>query len=103
MKQSLVSGTVNALFKAALNIDSDEILAPPPFPEELSKWIESNNISSQKLNPDRQPNVPALNQRPLPLENSEREKVGVKQNECSSNSSPKARLRYVSEDMRDSM
>jgi len=103
VKQSLVSGTVNALFKAALNIDSDEILAPPPFPEELSKWIESNNISSQKLNPDRQPNVPALNQRPLPLENSEREKVGVKQNECSSNSSPKARLRYVSEDMRDSM
>jgi len=69
VKQSLVTGTIDALFDAALSSKSvvgkrlaeggaislagREGLVSPAFPEELVKWLESNNISSQKLNPQR--------------------------------------------------
>lgn len=55
-KQALVSGDLDRLFKTVLvlqgNKDQEDVhLESPPFPEELRKWIESNAVSSQKLNP----------------------------------------------------
>ena len=106
VKQSLVSGTIEDLFKAALSTDSGEsgqnidafsqnpeALVSPPFPEELSLWIESNAISSQKLNPQRLADVSEKQQASVPLEVSDEQKES---------SSHNARSRCVTEEKRDS-
>ena len=115
VKQSLVTGTIEDLFKAALSSssfyvnDNDPLssqladaLVSPPYPEELSKWIESNTISSQKLNPqyrrlDAQPQreQQQQEQQPQQANNSRFEKQEV-------SSGLKPTLRHVSNDKRDS-
>jgi len=101
VKQSLVNGTIDALFKAALTPHSEsprmqqqideeavlkdvkEVLDSPTFPEELSMWIKCNNISSQKLNPKRQ-NESSNHERPKPEAVGDPESEGVSSRSCQS-------------------
>lgn len=118
VKQSIVNGSIDCLFKAALTplsgwskqqqqVDDEvvakdikEVLDSPAFPEELSKWIECNNISSQKLNPQRQNESSNHERQKQKAAGDCSESQGVAMQ--ADNASPKARLRYVTEEKRDS-
>jgi len=56
-KQSLVQGDTQSLFKAVLRSTGQDptsnTIASPPFPDELTKWLESNECSSRRLNPSK--------------------------------------------------
>ena len=114
VKQSLVSGTIDQLFKAALSSSSSpddhdplspqyaEALVSPSYPEELSKWIESNNISSQKLNPQHR-QLDALSREEEKQQQQQQQPATVtKLEEQKVTSGYKPTLRHVSNDKRDS-
>jgi len=116
VKQSLVNGSIDTLFKAALtaysgsqqSVDDDtidrdiqEVLDSPTFPEELTKWIECNTVSSQKLNPKRQ-NDSTNHQEEKREADGSGESAKTTKSKETDDSCPKARLRYVSEEKRES-
>ena len=120
VKQSLVTGTIDALFDAALSSSSTSVvgkrladggaiglagregLVSPAFPEELVKWLESNNISSQKLNPQRPGDKAEIKaDKQARREPSRVEKKETKNPEVES-SGQNVQLRCVTEDKRES-
>jgi len=114
VKQSLVSGTIDQLFKAALSSSSSpddhdplspqyaEALVSPSYPEELSKWIESNTISSQKLNPqNRQLDALSRQEQQQQQQQQQQQATVTKLEEQKATSGYKPTLRHVSNDKRD--
>lgn len=119
VKQSLVNGTNDTLFKAALTpgakesrqqhlVDEEtvakdikDILDSPSFPEELTKWLECNVISSQKLNP-RMKNESSNHEKSDQSDKVNSEPPTLKVREDEDDSIPKTRLRYVTEEKRES-
>ena len=122
VKQSLVTGTIDALFEAALKtstsvvgkriadgeaigVSAREGLVSPTFPEELVKWMDSNNISSQKLNPQRPADKSENKSDNKSDKQLRRDPVSVEKNVNKSHevesSGQNAQLRFVSEEKRE--